>query len=76
MMPHARAMPREVLEAVGLRAKQTGIECGVRHVPDRYAADGILESAEEVGCDLIVMASHGRRGIARFVLGSDAMRFL
>jgi nucleotide-binding universal stress UspA family protein len=38
----------------------------------RHPADGIIEAATERGAELIVMASHGRRGLSRLVLGSEA----
>ncbi len=38
------------------------------------AAEGILETAEAVGAELIVLATHGRTGVARFFLGSVAER--
>jgi nucleotide-binding universal stress UspA family protein len=41
-------------------------------VEDVTASSGIVESAKELGCDLIVMGSHGRTGIARLMLGSVA----
>lgn len=66
----------KVLEAAARKAADAGVACTVRHVPDRYPADGILEVADACGCDLIVMASHGRRGIARFVMGSQAQEVL
>ena len=44
------------------------------HSKDKYPAEGILETAKESGCDLIVMASHGRRGISRILLGSQATK--
>ena len=53
-------------------ARRFGISCEVLHVKDRYSAEGILETAGEQGCDLIVMASHGRRGLRRLMLGSIA----
>jgi len=46
------------------------------HISDRQPYDGILEAAGEVGADLIVMASHGRSGIDRLLLGSQAGRVL
>ena len=46
----------------------------VRLVEDIAAASGIVESAKEIGADLIVMGSHGRSGIARLMLGSVASR--
>jgi nucleotide-binding universal stress UspA family protein len=50
-----------------------GIECETVHVSD-FPAEGILATAKPKNCDLIVMASHGRRGIPRFLLGSQATR--
>ena len=38
--------------------------------------EGILDAAKDKGCDLIVMASHGRRGVARLLLGSETMKVL
>jgi nucleotide-binding universal stress UspA family protein len=41
-------------------------------VKDSYAAEAILEAAKSIGADLIVMATHGRRGLNRLLLGSQA----
>jgi len=38
--------------------------------------EGILETAKAEGCDLIVMASHGRQGVKALVLGSVAQKVL
>jgi nucleotide-binding universal stress UspA family protein len=65
-----------VLDAAARKASDAGVACTVRHLPNRYVADGILEAAEESGSDFIVVASHGRRGIARFVMGSQANEVL
>ena len=61
-----------ILTSVTAQAQAQGQPCEVLHVRDRYPADGIVESANKLGCDLIVMASHGRRGISRMLLGSQA----
>lgn len=66
----------KVLAGVQETAARLGVECDGVHVKDQYAAEGIVEEAKARGCDLIVMASHGRRGIAKFVLGSQATRVL
>jgi nucleotide-binding universal stress UspA family protein len=39
-------------------------------------ADAIVQEARDCGCDLIVIGTHGRRGISRTLLGSDAERVL
>jgi nucleotide-binding universal stress UspA family protein len=63
-----------ILRGVSEMAKKIGASCATRHVKDRHPADGIIEAAKERGCDLIVMASHGRRGISRVLLGSQATK--
>ena len=49
------------------------VPCVTAHVSG-FPADAIIEAAKAHGCDLIVMASHGRRGVARLLLGSQAAR--
>jgi nucleotide-binding universal stress UspA family protein len=70
------ANAKRILNRVADEATRAGLSCETMHVRDRFAADGIVEAAEARGCDLIVMASHGRRGFARFLLGSEASRVL
>jgi nucleotide-binding universal stress UspA family protein len=65
-----------ILAAVSDAAKGSGLECATVHVPDRYPAEGIVDCASEKGCDLIVMASHGRRGLSKLLLGSETTRVL
>jgi nucleotide-binding universal stress UspA family protein len=62
----------KILASVNDIARQIGMECEVLHVKDRFPAEGIVETAKERGCDLIVLASHGRRGLRRLILGSVA----
>lgn len=69
---NAAANASKVLASAIDIARKVGIPCETLHVKDRYPADGIVETAKARGCDLIVMASHGRRGISRMLLGSDA----
>jgi nucleotide-binding universal stress UspA family protein len=53
-------------------AANVNVACQTIHAKDKHPADGILETAEQQDCDLIVMASHGRRGLTRLLLGSQA----
>jgi nucleotide-binding universal stress UspA family protein len=62
----------EVLEHASAAASKAGIACAKLHVRNQHPADGIVHAARTHGCDLIVMASHGRRGISRLLLGSQA----
>jgi nucleotide-binding universal stress UspA family protein len=68
------AAANRILFGVREAAKKLGIACATVHTKDRYPADGIIETAKERGCDVIVMASHGRRGLSRVLLGSQATK--
>lgn len=65
-----------VLANVSELAAKVGVACSAVHLADQYPAEGIVEQARAKGCDLIVMASHGRRGLAKVVLGSQATKVL
>jgi nucleotide-binding universal stress UspA family protein len=70
------AEANRILWSVGQMAKMHDVPCATLYVKDKHPAEGIVETAQERGCDLIVMATHGRRGIARLVLGSQASKVL
>jgi nucleotide-binding universal stress UspA family protein len=57
-------------------AQAAGVPCEtIREVHDQpYRA--IIDAAQALGCDLIVMASHGRRGISALLLGSETAKVL
>jgi nucleotide-binding universal stress UspA family protein len=65
-----------ILSGVTKLARKANIDCATVHAKDQYPADGILETAKSKACDLIVMASHGRRGLTRLLLGSQAVQVL
>ena len=60
-----------VLDEARAMAEQIGISAELLHVPNAYPATAIIETAKSRGCDLIVMASHGRRGLRKLLLGSQ-----
>ena len=63
-----------ILSGISKLARKAGINCTTVHAKDQYPSEGILETANKNGCDLIVMASHGRRGLGRLLLGSVATK--
>ena len=71
----AKAAKRILDGAAQIGATQ-GVACDLVHVPDRHPAEAIIETATNKGCDLIVMASHGRRGFDRLLLGSRTVEVL
>jgi len=66
----------KVLDEARAMAEQIGISAELLHVPNAYPATAIIETAKSRGCDLIVMASHGRRGLRKLLLGSQTSKVL
>jgi nucleotide-binding universal stress UspA family protein len=60
------------LDEVKATAQASGVNVDCIHVASSVAADAILDTAKQQGADLIVMGSHGRRGLGRLLLGSQA----
>ncbi len=55
---------------------EAGVECGSVTATSDVPYEAIIEAAEKSGCDLIFMASHGRRGISGLLLGSETNKVL
>ena len=66
----------KVLDEARAMAEQTGVSAELLHVPNAHTATAIIETAKSRGCDLIVMGSHGRRGIRKLFLGSQTSEVL
>jgi nucleotide-binding universal stress UspA family protein len=73
---YAEAHAEEVLGIVSAAAKLAGVACATLHMEHEHVYQAIIEAAEARRCDLIVMASHGRRGVAAVVLGSETVKVL
>jgi len=72
----ARNAAHKILADCKKSAEAERVKCETVHVPDKAPAEGIIATAIEKNCDLIVMASHGRRGLKRLVLGSQTAEVL
>jgi len=57
-------------------AKQAGVSCETIQVENEQPHQAIIAAAEEKGCDLIVMSSHGRSGLSMLLLGSVTIKVL
>lgn len=64
------------LDAARAEAAEAGIEIDTRQVEDPEPWRAIIDAADAAGVDLIVMASHGRRGISALLLGSETHKLL
>lgn len=65
-----------ILKACAEHATSQGVSSTLRHVSDYKPAEGILKIAKEDQCDLIVMATHGRRGLEKMMIGSETAKVL
>ena len=68
----ASARVKAVLDA----AAAAGLACDGATVEALHPWEAILDVAKQKGCDLVVMASHGRRGMAALLIGSETSREL
>src|SRR5579864_7189472 len=66
----------KTLGTVAQAATAAGVGCETVHVEHEHPYRAIIDTAGSKGCDLIVMASHGRHGIAAIVLGSETVKVL
>ena len=67
---------KDVLQEVKEICAKEGVDCTTDFVVSEFIADAVLQAAKDNGCDLIAMASHGRTGIARVMLGSETQKVL
>ena len=73
---HAREHAASILNGVADDAKAAGVQCETVQLIQDHPYKAIIAAAKDKGCDLIVMASHGRGGIAAIVLGSVTAKVL
>jgi nucleotide-binding universal stress UspA family protein len=64
------------LSAIEKEAKEAGVGCDVVYERHDYPYEAIIRVAKQKGCDLIMMASHGRRGVGALLLGSETQKVL
>jgi nucleotide-binding universal stress UspA family protein len=65
-----------VLNVVRTEAAKAGVPCTTAYGTDDFPYMKIVEAANRNRCDLILMATHGRRGISRLLLGSETSKVL
>jgi nucleotide-binding universal stress UspA family protein len=67
---------RLYLSAIEVEAGVEKVECEVFHTVSDSPYEAIIDAAKKKKCDLILMASHGRRGLSGLVLGSETQKVL
>jgi len=76
---YAKRMAETSAEHLGVvkdAAAASGVTCDTVHVEHEHPYQAIIDTAKKRGCDVIVMASHGRRGVSAIVLGSETVKVL
>jgi nucleotide-binding universal stress UspA family protein len=67
---------QKLLDAIARRAKARGVQCATMSVASDLPYQQIIAAARKKKCDLILMASHGRRGLSSLLLGSETAKVL
>jgi nucleotide-binding universal stress UspA family protein len=70
------AHAESVLSNVTNRARAADVSCDAVHQDNHWPYAGIIEAAENTNADLIIIGSHGRRGLEGLLLGSQAVKLL
>ena len=65
-----------ILSSAKAKAEQMGVAAETVYVDQARPAEAIIETAEDLLCDAIVMASNGRRGLSKLLLGSQTLEVL
>jgi hypothetical protein len=73
---HCEELAVKSLGVIKTAASAAGVPCEVMHVNAEHPYEGIIDTAKTAGCDLIFMASHGRRGASALLLGSETVKVL
>nr|WP_316639204.1 universal stress protein [uncultured Roseateles sp.] len=71
---HWQRVGEGLLTEAQQRARARGLDCSIllREAGQQGVAEAIIDTVRQCGCDMIVMGTHGRRGLSRLTLGSDA----
>jgi len=72
----AKEFAKGYLSTIEKIAREAGVVCDVIYERNDSPYEGIIRVAEQKGCDLIMMASHGRRGVGALLLGSETQKVL
>ena len=71
-----RAHAQQYLAVIKTAAAAAGVACDTAVATSEHPYEAIIQAAEANGCDLIAMASHGRKGLHGVLLGSETQKVL
>ena len=73
---HSKTRAARILREADAVAQKAGVSYATQQLEQEHVHQAIIDAANEHGCDLIAMASHGRRGVSALVLGSVTTKVL
>ena len=75
-LAHCKTQAQQYLGHIEATAREEGVPCDTVVASSDHPYEAITATAERERCDLIVMASHGRRGMRALLLGSETQKVL
>jgi len=72
----AKQEAQKYLAAIETKARAAGVPCATLSMSHASPHQAIIKAATDKGCDLIIMASHGRKGITGELVGSETSRVI
>ena len=72
----SKVQAEQFLGVIKKAAEKAGVSCDTEYVTSSHPYEMIIKAAEKKGCDLIMMASHGRRGMQGLLIGSETQKVL
>jgi nucleotide-binding universal stress UspA family protein len=72
----SKIQAEQFLGVIKKAAEKAGVSCAADYATSNHPYEMIINAAEKEGCDLIMMASHGRRGVQGVLIGSETQKVL
>jgi nucleotide-binding universal stress UspA family protein len=72
----SKVQAEQFLGVLRKAAEKAGVSCDTDYITSNHPYEMIIQAAEKKGCDLIMMASHGRRGAQGLLIGSETQKVL
>lgn len=72
----AKAVAERYLHAIEAMADRSGVPCEGHYTTSDFPAEAIVKAARQYRCDAIAIATHGRSGLSRLLLGSETTKVL
>ena len=72
----SKIQAEQFLNFIKKTAQKAEVRCETEYATSDHPYETIIKTAENRGCDLIVMASHGRRGVQGVLIGSETQKVL